>query len=214
MFLLGILIMQFKSGLMSQWIRKTSDVEGDKRTLGEALTSSREGLMQYSLYEFRRNPLFGSGFQVAEFTRDLVRENKGLIISAPIEKGVAPMMVLGETGILGEACFLLFLFSLYAACIRRKYVVTVSLFTVFLVTNMGEATIFSPGGIGGILWMFSAVGGFAIDTYLLYQKQLERQWAEMGFQMAVPAFAMVEDRSGRRRMVEDERGVKRYGVKG
>ena len=209
-----VLIVQLTGGAMSQWIRKTSDVEADRRTLREALTESRQSLMEYSMYEFRRNPLFGSGFQVSEFTQELVRESKGLIISAPIEKGVAPVMVLGETGIVGEVCFLLFLLSFYAACLRRKYVVTSSLFTVFLVTNMGEATIFSPGGIGGILWMFSAVGGFAIDTYLLYQKQVEQQWAAMGFEMAAPAYAMVQDRSGRRRMVEDERGVKRYGVKG
>ena len=104
--------------------------------------------------------------------------------------------------------FLLF----YVGCTRRRYVVTISLFTVFLVSNMGEATLFSPGGIGGILWMASVVGGFTIDTYLLFQRQLEQQWAAMGFEMAVPAIEIVEDRSGRKRMVEDERGVKRYGV--
>ena len=63
------------------------------------------------------------------------------------------------------------------------------------------------------MWMMSVVGGFTIDTYLLYRRQLEQQWAAIGFEMA-PAFEMVEDRSGRRRMVTDERGVKRYGVKG
>ena len=211
--LVGVLVIQLKGGFMSQWIRKTSDVEADRRSLGEALTSSRFGLMEYSLYEFRRNPLFGSGFQVAEYTQDLVRENKGFIISAPIEKGVVPVMVLGETGILGELCFLFFLVMFYGTCARRKYTVTIALFTVFLVTNMAEATFFSPGGIGGILWMVGVVGGFTIDTYLLYRRQLEQQWASIGFEM-VPAFEMVEDRSGRKRMVEDERGVKRYGVKG
>ena len=124
------------------------------------------------------------------------------------------MMVLGETGIVGEMCFLIFLVAFYGTCARRKYTVTIALFTVLLVTNMAEATFFSPGGIGGILWMLGVVGGFTIDTYLLYRQQLEQQWAAMGFEMAVPAYAMVEDRSGRRRMVEDERGVKRYGVKG
>ena len=64
------------------------------------------------------------------------------------------------------------------------------------------------------MWMISVVGGFTIDTYLLYRRQIEQQWAAMGLEMAVPAYAMVEDRSGRRRMVEDQRGVKRYGVKG
>lgn len=209
--LLGAVVIQLKGGYMSQWIRKTSDVSGDSRTLGEALTSSRFGLMEYSLYEFRRNPLLGSGFQVAEYTQDLVRGNKSFILSAPIEKGVAPVMVLGETGILGEICFVIFLVSFYGACARRKYIVTSALFTVFFVTNMAEATMFSPGGIGGILWMISVVGGFTIDTYLLYRQQIEKQWSAMGFQMA-PAFEMVEDASGRKRLVEGRREVKRYGV--
>ena len=156
------------------------------------------------MYEFRRNPLFGSGFQVAEYTRDIVRENKGFILSAPIEKGVLPVMVLGETGILGEFCFLIFLASFYGACVRRKYIVTSTLFTVFFVTNLAEATMFSPGGIGGILWMISVVGGFTVDTYLLYRQQMEKQWSAIGFQMA-PAFEMVEDASGRKRLVESRR---------
>lgn len=210
MLLLGVLVMQLKGGYMSQWIRKTSDTSADRRSLGEALTSSRIGLMEQSMYEFRRNPLFGSGFQVAEYTRDIVRENKGFILSAPIEKGVLPVMVLGETGILGEFCFLIFLASFYGACVRRKYIVTSTLFTVFFVTNLAEATMFSPGGIGGILWMISVVGGFTVDTYLLYRQQMERQWSAMGFQMA-PAFEMVEDASGRKRLVESRREVKRYG---
>ena len=29
---------------------------------------------------------------------------------------------------------------------------------------MGEATFFSPGGVGGMQWMFCVAGGFVIDT--------------------------------------------------
>ncbi len=210
----GVIIAQLTTGAMSRWMRKTNQNEDDRRSLGEAFTSSRMGLIDQSLYEFRRNPMFGSGFQVAEYTRDLVAAHKGLILSAPIEKGIAPVMVLGETGIFGEMCFIIFLVSFCGTCIRRKYSVTFSLFAVMLVTNMGEATIFSPGGTGGILWMMSAVGGFTIDTYLLYRRQLEQQWAGMGFQMTAPAFELVEDASGRRRLVESERTVRRYGLKG
>jgi hypothetical protein len=205
---------EFRGGAMSQWLRKTSDTKGDRRSFGEALTSSRMGLIEESLRDFRRNPLLGSGFQVAEYTPELVARSKGLIISSPIEKGVTPVMVLGETGILGEIFYLLFLGSFYTISAKRKYYVTVSLFTIFFVTNFAESTFFSPGGGGGFMWMMSVVGGFTIDTYLLYRRQLEQQWTSMGFEMAAPAYAMVEDRSGRRRMVEDERGVKRYGVKG
>ena len=209
-----VIVSQLTTGAMSRWIRKTDKEEDDRRSLGEAFTSSRMGLIEESLYEFRRNPLFGSGFQVAEHTRDLVAVSKGFILSAPIEKGIAPVMVLGETGILGEMCFIIFIVSFCGTCIRRKYVVTFSLFTVMLVTNMGEATIFSPGGNGGMLWMISAVGGFAIDTYLLYRRQLEQQWTDMGFQMTVPAFELVEDASGRRRLVESRSTVRRYGMRG
>lgn len=209
-----VIVAQLTTGAMSRWVRKTDKAEDDRRSLGEAFTSSRMGLIDQSMYEFRRNPLFGSGFQVAEYTRDLVAVNKGFIISAPIEKGLAPVMVLGETGILGEMCFIIFIVSFCGTCIRRKYVVTFSLFTVMLVTNMGEATIFSPGGTGGILWMVGVVGGFTIDTYLLFRRQLEQQWASMGFQMTAPAFELVEDASGRMRMVESQRTVKRYGMRG
>lgn len=47
------------------------------------------------------------------------------------------------------------------------------------------------------------------------QRQLEQQWAAMGFLMVAPTYERtVEDRSGRKRVVEESRGVKRYGVKG
>lgn len=179
-FIIGVaIIAQLRSGAMTEWIRKTHDVSGDRRSLGEALTQSRKGLMDNSWYEFRRNPLIGSGFQVAEYTRDQMRYSKGLVVSASIEKGVLPMMVLGETGILGEVFFLIFLGMFYLVCNRRGYLVTMTTFSVLLVTNMGEATFFSPGGAGGILWMVCAVGGFTIDTTILYRRNILSQWAQM-----------------------------------
>ena len=205
--------MQIHSGMLSQWLRKTDANAADDRSLGEALTASRMGLVEYSLWEFRRRPLIGSGFQVAENTRDRVRGQRGLVLSAAIEKGVLPVMVLGETGILGSACFLFFLVSFYCACSRRKYFVTVTMFSVFLMTNMGEATFFSPGGGGGISWMICVVGGFTIDTLLLFRKSIETQWAQMGIQVTAPAWEVVEDRSGRKRLTESRPGVERYGLK-
>ena len=135
--------------------------------------------MEMSLNEFRRNPLLGSGFQVAEYTRDRMGRSPGLILSSPIEKGILPMMVLGETGIIGEIVFLIFLGGFWAVCSRRHYYVTLTTFSVFLMTNMGEATFFSPGGGGGIMWMVCVVGGFTIDTTILYRRNLFDQWAAM-----------------------------------
>ena len=156
---------------ISQWLRKVEDIDEDTRSLSEAVTSSRQGLIEESMRDYHRNPLFGSGFQVAESTAELVaRSGSGLVISAPIEKGVLPVMVLGESGIVGVATFALFLISFYAASSRRRLYVTLSLFTVFLASNMGEATFFSPGGMGGLLWAISIIGGYCIDMTLRQQR--------------------------------------------
>lgn len=172
-------VAQLRSGVMNEWVRKTNDVESDRRTLTEALTESRQGLIAYSMYEFHRNPLIGSGFQVAEYTRDQIRGTKGLIVSASIEKGILPVMVLGETGLLGAFFFAVFVFSFYVTCSRRRYFVTITMFSVLLMTNMGEASFFSPGGGGGFSWIVCVVGGFTIDTILLHRRNVLSQWAAM-----------------------------------
>ena len=117
--------------------------------------------------DFRCNPMFGMGFQVAEYTAEqIARSGGGLVISAPIEKGVLPVMVLGETGIVGAIFFAVFLISFYTATNRRRLYVTAAMFTVLLATNMGEATFFSPGGGGGVIWAISIIGGYCIDMTL------------------------------------------------
>ncbi len=179
-------VSEIRSGAMSEWLRKTSDVRDDKRSWSEALTSSRMGLVGESMQDFRRNPMIGMGFQVAEYTRGKTR-GKTFVISASIEKGVLPVMVLGETGMLGAMFFFLFLASFYYTCSQRKYYITITLFSVFLVTNMGEATFFSPGGGGGFLWMLCVVGGFSLDTILLYRSNLETAWQQMAVQQQMMA---------------------------
>lgn len=168
----GLAVGEVDNGMVSRWLRKTNDVEGDARSLSEAVTSSRQGLMEYSMYEFRRNPLWGSGFQVAEYTSERAYGRRGLILSASIEKGVLPVMVLGETGIVGSLLFLVFLVSFYVTASRRRLHVTIALFTALFVSNLGEAMFFSPGGDGSQMWMLTVVGGFVIDTILLYERRM------------------------------------------
>ena len=165
---LAAAVAEVRSGAITEWVRKTNDVAGDTRTLGEAFTGSRQGLINESMRDFKRNIWLGSGFQVSEGVAQLARQNEGFILSAPIEKGLLPLMVLGETGIVGAICFLGFLMSFFVACARRRYYATISLFLVYLATNMGEASFFSPGGQGGIAWMICVAGGFLIDTCSIY----------------------------------------------
>ena len=162
------IIAQIRTGAIMEWVRKTNDVASDTRSLSEAVTSSRQRLIDESISDFKRNIWLGSGFQVSELISLQTRKNKGLVLSAPIEKGLLPLMVLGETGIVGGLCFVGFLLFFFVSCAHRHYYATISLFLVYLATNIGEASFFSPGGQGGIEWVICLVGGFLIDTCSIY----------------------------------------------
>lgn len=168
-------IAEARSNAISRWLRKTDDVQTDQRSLSEAVTSSRQGLIEMCMDDFRRNPALGMGFQVAEYTREYAKQQKGLLLSSPIEKGVVPIMILGETGIVGVTVFAMFLISFYLGCVNRRLFLTIMMMLVLLALNMGEATFFSPGGIGGPEWIICMVGGYTLDL-MLATKQRKMEW--------------------------------------
>ncbi len=147
---------------ISRLIRKNNDIT-DSRSLSEATTSSRMGLIAESMKDFNLNPMLGKGFQVSEqlLTKRLTHWQD--FFSASIEKGLLPTMLLGEVGLLGTAVFVYFLWKFFTECKKRKYIATSSLMIVFLATNIGEATFFSPSGGGGFLWIVCVLGGFVVD---------------------------------------------------
>lgn len=161
---------QARHQTISKWLRKTEDVSGDRRSLVEAMTSSRLSLVDQSMRDFRRNPILGKGFQVMEYMQGM----DGFRLTAAIEKGVLPIMILGETGIVGMVTFVVFLLAFYGGCMRKRLYVTLALFTVMVACNFGEANFFSPGGPGGMLWVICVGGGFLIDTLILHRRRLER----------------------------------------
>ena len=148
---------------MSKLIRKTDDIAYDSRSLTRAATESRHGTIEECMKDFRMNPMFGMGFQMSETHRFLQKEGKLSYFSAPIEKGLLPLMILGETGIVGAMVFLYFLCAFFSECKKRGYVVTATMMLVFLATNMAEATFFSPGGAGGVFWFTTVGAGFVVD---------------------------------------------------
>lgn len=158
-----VVVAEIRSDAISRWVRKTDNVQTDKRSLSEAFTASRQGLMEMCMDDFRRNPMLGMGFQVAEYTKAYSEGSKGLILSSPIEKGVIPVMILGETGVVGATVFAVFLLTFYTGCTKRRLFITIVMMAVLLTINMGEATFFSPGGPGGPEWLFCIVGGYVLD---------------------------------------------------
>jgi len=161
----GAGIAEVRNQTISRWLRKSDDVSADSRSMGEAVTESRLGKIEESMRDFHMNPLWGMGFQVAEITRS--RRAKGFVLSSPIEKGVLPTMILGEAGVVGALAFWAFLIIFYSTCTRKRYLATATSMTVFLAANMGEATFFSPGGSGGVMWMIAIVGGFTLDCLVI-----------------------------------------------
>ena len=165
-FILILIAVEARQGTVSRLLRKTDDLAEDQRTLVEALMGSRQGVLRECIHDYRKNPLWGMGFQVMEDHPLLYQQGRISFFSAPIEKGLLPIMVLSETGIIGTAAFLLFLFMFYHDASRKGYIATLTLFSVLLGTNMAEATFFSPSGGGGVFWMFTVCGGFLIDMSL------------------------------------------------
>ena len=159
---------QIRNQAISRWIRKVEDVHGDNRTLGEAFTASRTASIEYNLNDFRLNPMFGKGFQVMRGMDRAYRAKQLSIFSAPVEKGVTPYVILGETGLIGAGVFVIFLISFYTTCLKRRYLALLTLFTCYLVINLADSTLFSPGG-GGVFWIFSCLGGFGIDMISIRQ---------------------------------------------
>ena len=98
----------------------------------------------------QEKPFFGIGFGVASNIQEMnIKRDPllGLPIGAAVEKGVLPLAVLEEVGLVGFSVVFAWLFSLLRRW-GRGGVMSVSVGLTALLLNMGEATFFSPGGMG------------------------------------------------------------------
>ncbi len=71
----------------------------------------------------------------------------GLPIGASVEKGVMPLAVLEEVGIPGFMLAMFWLWIVLRRSARGGMAPLVIVLTILLI-NLGESTLFSPGGIG------------------------------------------------------------------
>lgn len=117
---------------------------------------SRGALIQLSWDNFLSNPLLGIGFGIASNRLDFkiqFDETLGIPISASIEKGLIFTQVLEEIGIVGFILWLILLTVLIRPLLRINNFVPLWIFLVCLLTNFGEATFFSMGGVGLYIWL-------------------------------------------------------------
>lgn len=115
----------------------------------EQILRSRASVIDLSMQNFRENPIFGIGFQVAK--TDFFIKNATLF-TAPTEKGFLPSAVLEEGGVVGTAAFVVFIVALMWEFASRRNIPALVVFVTFLTSNLGEVSLFSPGGLGAFGW--------------------------------------------------------------
>lgn len=116
----------------------------------DKIVASRKALIEFSWLNFKENPIFGIGFGVAK-TEEFRRT--ATLFTAPAEKGFLPTAILEEGGVLGTAAFIVFLIAFIGELMRDRNVAGLVAFATFLATNVGEVTIFAPGGGGAFGWI-------------------------------------------------------------
>lgn len=157
----GLLMAPMLSSRIQLYLTKSG--RADVTSLSEAYERSRGRLIDEMLENIRERPWTGIGFGIdsnpmeMEISRDPVL---GLPTGASIEKGVTPLMVLEEVGIVGAVLIGFWLLRLLRSAARGGLAPLAVCLTVLLL-NMGESTLFSPGGLGLIMlillgWAWSA----------------------------------------------------------
>lgn len=124
----------------------------------EAAVSTRQGLMDRQLENFKKRPLIGNGFQVSEPMMRLKNASWKDLLSAPIEKGVWVTAVLEEGGVFGFIILVGFLLTAGVLMLKREVYTGLSVLSVMMVSNMAEFTMFSMSAMGGFAWTMVFLG--------------------------------------------------------
>lgn len=142
------------SAQISEFVRKGLNEEV---SLEEAALASRGAKLNEMLANIDIKPLLGFGFGIqpgADYfgmARDPVFN---LPVMATVEKGIMPVAVIEETGVIGGCFIFPWLLILIARATRAGLVQGTVLWAV-LVTNLAEACFFSPGGQGMLQLTFA-----------------------------------------------------------
>ena len=180
----------FMPGVQSkarQFLLKTS-ADNKEAVTADQVVSSRQALMDVALYNFKKSPLLGNGFQVGEKMKGLKIRGAASVLSAPIEKGVWFTAVLEEGGVIGFMVFVMFLLNCIVSSIKNQAYIGASCLFVCMLTNLGEFTFFSMSYTGGMTWALVFVG-LALDLRKMkdeneaMQKEMMQRQMQMEMEM-------------------------------
>lgn len=125
-------------------------------SLTDAADASRGFVVYRMLANIQAQPLTGIGFGIGSSPESMVVERDplfGMPLSAPIEKGVLPIAILEELGVFGALAVIGWFYFGLRRCAAAGASQLATLLTVLL-TNLGEYTLFSVGGMGMLMLIF------------------------------------------------------------
>ena len=158
------------SVLISDFVQKGSRAENLSEVAMESRGAKIEGMMQ----NIEQYPVFGTGFGILFGTEYFSLQRDpifGLPIMATVEKGVMPIAIVEETGIVGALVTYPWLLLLLVRSIGGG-VVPGTVFWSVLATNLAEACFFSPGGQGMFQLVFAL---WAATSPRIAVKQVQRR---------------------------------------
>ena len=157
------LFLFFKGSIMEGvrgFILKNEEKSGN---LERSFDNSRGFLILMQLKNIREHPMTGIGFGLPSQRRELrvVRDPVfNLAVSAPTEKGIFFISIVEEIGILGTIFFVFLIYYLLVVSTANSVVSIKWMALTAFFTNIGEATLFSLGGMGLFVWLCMITGIF------------------------------------------------------
>lgn len=154
---LGLAILltpRLRDGIMTFVLKyNTSTISLDDMTSDDVF-KTRQFLIDEQMYNFKRRPVTGWGFQVTPEVAEMVQYSEGPILTAPVEKGVWVTAILEEGGVIGWIIYVVYFLTVFVLLYSRRAFMGLGVFMMIHISNLGEMTMFSLSGIGGIMYLF------------------------------------------------------------
>lgn len=150
-------------GRAAAFVTKSLQIKGhsyQRRIALDQVVASRKGQVDMMMRNVAQHPWLGIGFGTStdkEFAKNVT------LLSAPVEKGILPLAVLEEIGVVGSVFFVLWIVAFYRHLARTRNGPGIAMLTVMLGANLGEMMFFSFGGLGALMWVLVG-GGIALGA--------------------------------------------------
>lgn len=148
-----LVVPQMRNGIAKYILKYENNVKMSDVSI-EQTFSTRQGKVDQQIRNFKSRPAIGWGFQVSEeIYMQVLQGEKISMLSAPVEKGVWVTAILEEGGVFGLALYLLFFFVVLGSLLSQKLSVACTVFVGMHISNLGEMSMFSLTGTGGLIWL-------------------------------------------------------------